>query len=421
MDLHRKSEIELKYFLERRLVAVASGSSNNLNHQGFDDLPRPKNKYQQKQSAANKNSSQQSRLKKSSSCNELVLQFEQHLRQQGLSPPTGQFQPSALFQGRKSQMTSEVFVDPAQGRQPRRPLLANRDIFEKQLDNNLRRAPQPSPPDPVQRIVNQHSQNLRHNEKLDGSNKELDKSSNPHKVVIYFGDSIGNNRRTTSGSVGDLVFASRANDEGFPKRRNEARLETNDVMKQLKSVLEEKKTHKDTKVFIKPAPPPPPPPIPGKLQASSSSVDNKEVNGHNNHTVDQSGPTKPPKEKPPRKDKQPKQSQPGNNSSNNSKVDTTSVDNKEQLSTANNNNKNNHENEMKAGKSSVDLPDFVESVTNGVINIKIDGSYNVARELVESVAMEASGSGGKGNQNEMQAHDEPQSFDWSFVQEWRSR
>lgn len=391
MDFQRKSEIELKYFLERRLVTVANSSGNQkeLNHGSSDDLPRPKNKYQQKLSAAKNVSNNQSRLKKSSSCNELVLQFEQHMRQQQHGP----FQPAALFQGvRKQMLASEVFVDPSRAdhspspsRQPRRPLMANRDIFEKHLDPT-RRLNQPL--DPVQRIVNQHSPSVRNAEKVDGNKPD----ANPHKVVIYFGDSIGNNRRTT-GSVGDLVYASRAamdEREGQPNRRNDAanpRTETNDVMKQLKSVLEEKKHQKDVKVPMKPAPPPPPPPPP-PMPSTRTSLEKQQ----NKVEVSQS---KPPKEKPPRKDKLPKQGI-------NSVVDQKKCESKE-LS-----------NQGEVSRRP-DLPDFVESVTNGVINIKIDGSYNVARDLVQSVAM------GSKNKSQEDSPSEPQSFDWSFVQEWRSR
>lgn len=397
MDMHRKSEIELKYFLERRLVAVAGGGKNQpssastrdlVHHPAYDDLPRPKNKYQQKQSLAqNNNKSNQSKLKKSSSCNELVLQFEHQMRQHQPPYPMGQFQPSALFQGRKSN-ASEVFVDPAAGRQPRRPVMANRDVFEKQLDINLRR-----PPDPVQRIVNQH--NPRKNEKVDGSKMDVEKSPSNHKVVIYFGDSIGNNRKNSC-SVGDLVYASRAPEEAAPRQRKSN--EPNDVMRQLKSVLEEKKTHKETKVTIKPAPPPPPQPPPQPTTHPSPLVDKSEVT------------SKPvPKEKPPRKDKllakQQQQQQAESAKVNPSSVNTNNVKSKDFSNNG-------------PEKRSLDLPDFVESVTSeGVINIKIDGSYSVAKELVESVAMGSrSGRANEGSQSQ-----EPQSFDWSFVQEWRSR
>lgn len=72
------------------------------------------------------------------------------------------------------------------------------------------------------------------------------------------------------------------------------------------------------------------------------------------------------------------------------------------------------------------LPSFVESVVNGVINIKIDGSYNVATKLVESF-------GRDGNDNMSEYADNGSDtfldvggeinnvyFDWSFVQDWRA-
>lgn len=391
MDYQRKSEIELKYFLERRLVAVAGGSGHGkeappLGHGLIDESPRPKNKYQQKLSAA-KNVANQSRLKKSSSCNELVLQFEQHLQ--------SQFQPSPLF---RKPMPSEVFVDPASAaaaqRQARRPLMANRDLLEKQLD-----ARRLLPPDPVQRIVSQHSPVVRNPEKVEGHKQE----ANPHKVVIYFGDSIGNNRKT-SGSVGDLVFASRAPDErdAAPRKRSDAapaaRTESNDVMKQLKSVLEEKKSQKkETKVPIKPAPAAPPPPPPPPMPTARTSLDMQRP-----PPLEAAQTTNKPaaREKPPRKDKPPKQ---GNNSAvPDKRCESQEVSAEDAVLTR-----------------SADLPDFVESVTDGVINIKIDGSFSAAKQLVESVAM--GGENKSKSAANVDSANEPLSFDWSFVQEWRSR
>lgn len=72
------------------------------------------------------------------------------------------------------------------------------------------------------------------------------------------------------------------------------------------------------------------------------------------------------------------------------------------------------------------LPSFVESVVNGVINIKIDGSFVAASKLAESF-------GRDGNDNVSEFADNGSDifldvggevnniyFDWSFVQDWRA-
>lgn len=71
------------------------------------------------------------------------------------------------------------------------------------------------------------------------------------------------------------------------------------------------------------------------------------------------------------------------------------------------------------------LPSFVESVVNGVINIKIDGSFDAATKLVESF--------GRTGSDNIEFSDNTSDifldvggevnnvyFDWSFVQDWRS-
>lgn len=71
------------------------------------------------------------------------------------------------------------------------------------------------------------------------------------------------------------------------------------------------------------------------------------------------------------------------------------------------------------------LPHFVESITNGVINIKIEGSYDVAAKLVQTIE-----NGNEEGSNELTLNDGVQRrsgdvnaayYDWSFVQNWRSR
>lgn len=59
-----------------------------------------------------------------------------------------------------------------------------------------------------------------------------------------------------------------------------------------------------------------------------------------------------------------------------------------------------------------DLPPFIDSVVDGVINIKIEGNFQKANELVRKLSM-------KGNRDDQKPKDYD-SFDWGFVQEWRN-
>lgn len=66
-------------------------------------------------------------------------------------------------------------------------------------------------------------------------------------------------------------------------------------------------------------------------------------------------------------------------------------------------------------KVDVVLPNFIESVVNGVINIKIEENFEEASRIVKEVADEPI---------ELPNFDDSftgEAFDWSFVQEWRSR
>lgn len=76
-----------------------------------------------------------------------------------------------------------------------------------------------------------------------------------------------------------------------------------------------------------------------------------------------------------------------------------------------------------------DLPSYIESVQNGVINIKIEGNYQRASALVQTVAKPTLATvhvlaeaeqlaGGVEDNASQQSCD---SCDWSFVQEWRAR
>ncbi|XP_038110424.1 uncharacterized protein LOC6032411 isoform X1 [Culex quinquefasciatus] len=63
------------------------------------------------------------------------------------------------------------------------------------------------------------------------------------------------------------------------------------------------------------------------------------------------------------------------------------------------------------------LPSYVESVVNGVINIKIEESFKVATDIVQAVFQNDTNEDGYGCADE----DVGDPFDWSFVQNWRAR
>lgn len=63
------------------------------------------------------------------------------------------------------------------------------------------------------------------------------------------------------------------------------------------------------------------------------------------------------------------------------------------------------------------LPSFVESVEGNVINIRVEGSFSRALDIVRSVKDATTKDGIVDNQMD----DNNDGFDWSFVQKWRSR
>lgn len=69
-----------------------------------------------------------------------------------------------------------------------------------------------------------------------------------------------------------------------------------------------------------------------------------------------------------------------------------------------------------------DLPSYIESIQNGVINIKIEGNYQRASALVETVAKPTRATVQLlGDAEESVSQQSCDSCDWSFVQEWRAR
>lgn len=58
------------------------------------------------------------------------------------------------------------------------------------------------------------------------------------------------------------------------------------------------------------------------------------------------------------------------------------------------------------------LPSFIESVVNGVVNVKVENNFKHASELVKCISNGVTAIGSDGNDDY---------FDWSFVQDWRTR
>uniref|UniRef100_A0A0E4G8E5 Uncharacterized protein n=1 Tax=Anopheles gambiae TaxID=7165 RepID=A0A0E4G8E5_ANOGA len=72
------------------------------------------------------------------------------------------------------------------------------------------------------------------------------------------------------------------------------------------------------------------------------------------------------------------------------------------------------------GVTDASLPSFVESVINGVINIKIEESFKVASDIVQAVFEDGGPDGGAAEYG-YDDDDVGDPFDWSFVQNWRAR
>jgi ankyrin repeat and BTB/POZ domain-containing protein 2 len=89
------------------------------------------------------------------------------------------------------------------------------------------------------------------------------------------------------------------------------------------------------------------------------------------------------------------------------------------------------------GNGDQELPPYIESIINGVINIKIEDNYQAATKLVEQLfdnsqattatvasSTDTSNSNKSCNNNNFYYNsddDDEDNFDWSFVQDWRTR
>lgn len=307
MNLSRKGEIELNYFLQRRL-AVEEAEKGLQRHQ----------KGSTRQAAG----SSRQYLEKSTSCQNLS---EEH----------------------KSKRLFSAFKSSSQLNHP------EGNIPSKANNHN-----------PVQDIVKKNTaEDDRTTEKMDAK----------HKVVIYFGDSSRNNKRT-SASLGDLYHATRLSEPVDSKSR--PRVEKEDVMKQLKSVLEEKIKCRAAPIIKSQyqQPPQEPKEKPNAINILPSKPQNIAPKPPVHTAETTSAPAPPP---PPPSTTQP-------------------------------------------------IPSFVKCVENGVIHIKVENNFNAASQLVKTIFQDdRQKPGGMASSKEKKSGagegEAASTFDWSFVQKWRSR
>lgn len=97
-----------------------------------------------------------------------------------------------------------------------------------------------------------------------------------------------------------------------------------------------------------------------------------------------------------------------------------------ELQVTNNQLQNEVINSSEAALKNDELPPYIESVENGVINIKIEGNYQKASALVEKVSKPTQALVGKpkdvsDDEGSEDGDVTSEPCDWSFVQEWRAR
>lgn len=215
---------------------------------------------------------------------------------------------------------------------------------------------------------NELSRRIDHQKRSENALKKIDQ----HKVIIYFGDSISNkrsvpvqNHRSSADDVTDTVSNVRVtvNPTRSPQPNTATKegppMPKSDFIRQLKTVLDEKNRNSTTTEAVAmskievPTPPPPPPILPNEEVFRTSSP-----------------------LKPLRCD---------------IGVGTPRVVDKNSL------------------------PEFVDSIVDGVINIKIEDNFERASSLVRAISAVD-----KTVEEEFYISN-VESFDWSFVQDWRSR
>lgn len=179
-----------------------------------------------------------------------------------------------------------------------------------------------------------------------------------HKVVIYFGDSLSKNRIVNKeGSSRDIHHANLLLEETAEMHENRNKNGSTNLMEQLKKKIENPE--------LKPVRKAPAPVLPKENLKKVLSKENLKVENSKKKSVD--------------------------------KVVNKVVD------------------KVVDKKVEKVLPNFIESVVNGVINIKIEENFEEALRIVKEVADEPI---------ELPNFDDTftgEAFDWSFVQEWRSR
>lgn len=232
-----------------------------------------------------------------------------------------------------------------------------------------------------------------------------------HKVIIYFSDAY----RPNSGSQSnlDVDHAKRLAEEIQIKQGKQESGSSKDFMKQLKTVLEEKSKTK-----------PPPPPAYDRPAPKPPTTEQLEVQRKLQHQK----PNVPPK----------KTTEISN--------DKPNVENQTKDTTANSN--SNAAINQSTFTKTKPLPSYIESIENNVIKLKIEQNFKKASELVDLISSfktrkkscvknggtedssvhELNFSNNVNGEEEIDDDDETASepeegfyYDWSFVQEWRSR
>lgn len=233
---------------------------------------------------------------------------------------------------------------------------------------------------------------------------------NKHKVVIYFSDAYNNIMNKPLGG-GDTDHAKRLVEEMQRKQLTQSNASSIDkvpesapseFMQQLKTVLEEK-SKQINKKYDRPAPAPP------QTPQQQSLITPKEL------IV-----------KPPRKSKELKDLKDLKDQTN---LKEPKVDDEERI----------YEKIDQTTYRKPPLPSFIESIENNVINLKIEQNFKKASHLVNLISSMSSKKKTKEiSSNETSSihelnftheddddtasePDEGYYYDWSFVQEWRTR
>ena len=280
-----------------------------------------------------------------------------------------------------------------------------RSTFElnPRLDPNLKSGRFPSAMN-LNNMNNLSKSNSNNNVNNITKRPQAELPENKHKVVIYFSDAY-NNIMNKPHNGGDSDHAKRLVEEMQRKQLSQSNSSVDNVpdnapsefMQQLKTVLEEK-SKQINKKYDRPAPAPP------QLATQQTFIIPKEL------IV-----------KPPRKSKELKD--------NNINIEKPIEGKNEKI----------YEKIDQTTYRKPPLPSFIESIENNVINLKIEQNFKKASHLVNIISSMSS----KKKKKEMNSNetssvhelnftheddedtasepDEGYYYDWSFVQEWRTR